>query len=333
MRTCNLGMRFEWEIGNGMSFTNESMDVSPLQLAAKIGNVEIAELLLKSHAHADLGNAYFQTPLNEAAYKRHHKIVRLLLSYGANPNEVDLEGQSASMVAASRGSFECLEELVAGGADLNLMDDLGSNALVYAVGRVDIQVFAFILMTQGKLISDPDSARSPVSAALETDSSRLHSLILNAISNFSIFSAGNNNPLLSAAVSTQSELLKKILRRLPKDYITNLINSRDRNGNTALCEASARNSVEKISMLLAAGASLEVEGSEHRTPLMTACAMGRLAAVKILIAKGALISYVTTEGTIQNVWEAAKNHPKIRMWLVKGRFMEMPRMLTDRQSN
>lgn len=82
-----------------------------------------------------------------------------------------------------------------------------------------------------------------------------------------------------------------------------------------------------MNVLLEAGAQLELEGSEHGTPLMAACAAGRLAAVKVLVARGARTSYVK-DGQRYSAPLAAKYHPEVRRWLLVGRFLEGPKLLT-----
>ncbi|KAI4240286.1 MAG: hypothetical protein L6R40_005222 [Gallowayella cf. fulva] len=67
--------------------------------------------------------------------------------------------------------------------------------------------------------------------------------------------------------------------------------------------------IGKMRLLLDWGASIELEGSTHGTPLMAACASGRLAAVKLLIARGAKISYVK-DGQLFSAFLAANYHPE-----------------------
>lgn len=62
---------------------------TPLALAARIGWVEGAELLLNQRAAVDLANSRGETPLILAVHNRDAATVRLLLSAGANPNRTD----------------------------------------------------------------------------------------------------------------------------------------------------------------------------------------------------------------------------------------------------
>ena len=62
---------------------------SALALAAQIGWAEGAQELLARKATVDLGNGRGETPLILAVQRRDMAMVRLLLSYGANPKKTD----------------------------------------------------------------------------------------------------------------------------------------------------------------------------------------------------------------------------------------------------
>jgi ankyrin repeat protein len=62
---------------------------TPLNLAAQIGWLEGAELLLAHGASVDLANNRGETPLIRAVQRRDLAMVRLLLSKGANPKRTD----------------------------------------------------------------------------------------------------------------------------------------------------------------------------------------------------------------------------------------------------
>ena len=64
---------------------------------------------------------------------------------------------------------------------------------------------------------------------------------------------------------------------------------------------------------------------------MGACATGRLSAVKVLVSKGAKI-YYTKDGSTISALDKAKHFPKITRWLLVGRYIEGPRLLTRNDS-
>jgi ankyrin repeat protein len=63
--------------------------VTPLAIAAQIGWVEGADVLLKRRATVDAPSRQGQTPLILAVQNRDVEMVRLLLAGGANPKRAD----------------------------------------------------------------------------------------------------------------------------------------------------------------------------------------------------------------------------------------------------
>lgn len=62
---------------------------TPLMLAAQIGFLEGAQLLITNRASVDLANSSGETPLIRAVQNRDGAIVQLLMTNGANPNKAD----------------------------------------------------------------------------------------------------------------------------------------------------------------------------------------------------------------------------------------------------
>ncbi len=62
---------------------------TPLMIAAQLGFVEGAQLLIGYRASVDLANNSGETPLIRAVQNRDAAMVQLLMTNGANPNKVD----------------------------------------------------------------------------------------------------------------------------------------------------------------------------------------------------------------------------------------------------
>jgi hypothetical protein len=75
---------------------------TPLSLAAQLGWLEGAELLLKYGANPNLANNRGETPLILAVQQRNLPLVRLLLSKGANPKRADSAAGLSAIDYASR---------------------------------------------------------------------------------------------------------------------------------------------------------------------------------------------------------------------------------------
>jgi ankyrin repeat protein len=86
---------------------------TPLALAAQLGWVEGAEILLRRSAAVDAPNNQGETPLILAVQKRDLPMVRLLLSRGANPKRTDnAAGYSALDYARRDGRAAAIVKLL-----------------------------------------------------------------------------------------------------------------------------------------------------------------------------------------------------------------------------
>jgi hypothetical protein len=94
-------------------------------------NAKITRLLLDGHARTDVAGkfgvprAIREFPLHRAVAVGDPQLVKLLLSFGANPNAVDDGGMTPLHRAASDGNAECAAALVAKGAKVNNLDKGG----------------------------------------------------------------------------------------------------------------------------------------------------------------------------------------------------------------
>ncbi|KAI4274555.1 MAG: hypothetical protein LQ337_003852 [Flavoplaca oasis] len=300
---------------------------TPLHFAAGEGNVPIARVLLTYGAFVDCTDQLYETPLHEACQNRQEKMVRLLLDSGANPNSINIVMQNATHLAASTGCLESLKMLRDAGADLGLQDQNRFTPLHEAT--VNEQVHAAIFLTNESADWSLGLETHKGLSALGEVLAIAPSFTLNLAPCADAYEPREGNTL-SRAASFRTATLKRFLRRMPKEMIPGLLNRRHRSLGTPLYAAIVCPQVDvrdKIDILLDAGADLELDGSDHGTPLMGACATGRLPAVKHLTARGAKTSYIR-DGQVFSVLTAAKLHTGVVRWLLIDRFMEL-RFLAD----
>jgi ankyrin repeat protein len=139
-----------------------------LMLAIKNGNLEVAEMLVNAGANVNIVEKFHnQTPLIYAAAGGHAGIVKLLLAKGADvapralysdwPSQITSEprtqyrsvgGLTALLYAARAGCYECVEDLIAAGADMNTPTPEGITPLMIALDNSHNDV-AKLLMEKG----------------------------------------------------------------------------------------------------------------------------------------------------------------------------------------
>jgi ankyrin repeat protein len=89
------------------------------------------------------------TPLTRAVWRRHLRVVTLLLEKGADANTVDAHGTPALYIAAMRGYEELVSLLLTSGADASIIDGSGWTALIHASRWGHVAVVRVLLRSMG----------------------------------------------------------------------------------------------------------------------------------------------------------------------------------------
>ena len=311
---------------SNMHLTN----AKPLHVAAALGFIDIISLLIEHGASVDGLDEELWTPLHFAASQGQKEAIEALIHSGSNVNAVDIRLKTPCMIAATNGFLKPIQALIEGGADLAAQDRKCCTALYLAAycGYPDLTSF-LITNTKGyALNAESATGESILSIIAQWKNPCWLSFLLNLAPSPDIYEPRKSNILVSVVKTNNPTLLKLLLRRLPQELIPTLLAHQDLDWGTPLYVAATRPAEKTIDMLLDAGADLELEGGEHGTPLMGACAAGRLSIVKALVLKGARTSY-TKEGEVFSALSAAKYHRNVRRWLLVGRFMEAPLLIEN----
>ena len=116
-----------------------------LMLAAYNGNTQIVKLLVEMGAEVNFTDENQRTALMYASSGPFVETVLVLLQAGANPNMIEKqENWTAAMMAAAEGQLEVLETLVSYGADLNMVDIDGESSLDFATAKGHSAVAGYI---------------------------------------------------------------------------------------------------------------------------------------------------------------------------------------------
>lgn len=326
---ANLTM--SWRLTPTLTFSAMGLNTAKsLHIAASLGHADIARSLIEHGASIDSVDDHLWTPLHFAACNRQLQLTELLIAFNANVNAVDDRLRSPCMVAASAGFLQPIQALVQGGADLTLQDHNWCTALHYAAFSGYLEIISFLNTNmEGYALNAETLSGESVLITISRWAYPSHSsFFLNLAPNPSIYEPRKSNVLTAVAGTNDPAHLKKVLRRLAKELVPRLLAHRDLRWGTPLYAAATQPAEKVIDMLLDAGAELELEGGEHGTPLMGACAAGRLGVVKTLVRKGAKTSY-TKDDRVFSALLAAKHHVKVIRWLLVGRFTEGPLLIEN----
>lgn len=139
------------ERGANINVNSAGQNHTPLDLAAREGDLEMVELLVNNGANV---NNY--KPLQLASQKGYLEIVTYLVEHGANLNDPDIEirfdGLSPLHEAVRGGHFDVVEYLVEQGADINATHEHYGrpiNMIINLDSKPNYRKIAFFLMRRG----------------------------------------------------------------------------------------------------------------------------------------------------------------------------------------
>ena len=326
-----------------------------LMVVARSGNVEAARVLLQRRANVNAVEQWGgQTALMWATAQGHPDMVKLLIKSGADvnaratvrewPRRITAEGRPKDLLhagltpllyAAREGCIECARHLLAAGADVNLPDPDGTTPLVIALMNLHFD-FARFLVESGADVNRWDFfGRTPLYVAIDMNT-------LPRGGRADLPSLDDTSALTIAQLLLHRGANPNAQLKLRPPY-RNVINDRGGDnllstGATPLLLAAKVGDAEAITLLLKAGALIELPTATGVTPLMAAAGMGHsfnptrgrfktdaqaLEAVRLLKEAGGQINVQSGNGT--TALHAAASHgwnDTIRYLVASGAALE-----------
>ena len=111
----------------------EADGMTALHWAARLDDLQTADLLIRAGANVKAASRYGVTPLSLASANGNAAMIEQLLKAGADPNTALPEGETALMSAAGTGSVAAIKALLTHGAGVNARESSkGQTALMWA---------------------------------------------------------------------------------------------------------------------------------------------------------------------------------------------------------
>jgi ankyrin repeat protein len=225
-----------------------SLEMTPLMIAATTGRVPVVETLLRGGAKLEAW-CIFGTPLTFAAMTGQAEVARYLLERHANAGAKRPDGITVLMMAARSGSPQIVRDLLSRKVDVNAKDVDGATALIYAAREGDREA-GRLLLKSGATVDAADSHRWTA--------------------------------LSYAATNGHAEFVKLLLENGAD------VNARDQRGRSPLAlAASTGDYPDVIRALLDGGADVRATDARKRTALVLASARGYSKTAQVLRERGA----------------------------------------------
>ena len=229
----------------------------------------------------------------QAAFSGYTHVLKLLLDAGADHGLMDKEGSTALILASSKGHVDCVQLLLAAGADANQADaHLGHTPLMVAILEKQAEC-ARALLPSSDLLAKNSEGQTALHICALTASCECFELLLPLVSDVDVRTEATR----ADALSTQ-----------PESYFN----------FTALHCACMKGQQQIAKALLKRGANRTARESLQRTSLHWAAQNGHLACVVLLIGQPgrykmtpADVNAATPEGVTPLHLAARKGYEKI----------------------
>jgi ankyrin repeat protein len=230
--------------------TRDGDDCTPLMLACREGHLEVVEMLFEARKGLGLEETDDDgmTALQFAAYRGHKDVVTFLLSKGAQANTRDEEGRTPFMGACWTGHLEVVQILhdVTEGQGLQKRYNDGRTALHDAARGGHKEIVAFLLLKGAEANSRDVVGATSFMLACEEGHLEVVQMLFEA---------------------TEGQGLQ----------------DRDNSGETALHYTAIQGNQDVATFLLSKGAQASTKNVMQDTPLMKACAWGKVGVVQLLL--------------------------------------------------
>lgn len=135
-------------------------DISPIFVAAEVGNIEIVKILLDAGARVSAVDKTNRTPLMFIDDDATPELIRILIAAGANPNASDDEGYSPLLRVWSSVDEESLKALITAGADVNAKTKIGETALMLAAEEGSVSAVETLILAGADVRDRSDDGQS-----------------------------------------------------------------------------------------------------------------------------------------------------------------------------
>ncbi len=254
--------------------------------ACKDGDLAKATQIVADGANVNKKNPDNVSPLFLATEHKHQPIVAFLLSKGANVDEKNgPTGISALYKACYNGSLDIVTTLVDAGANVNFKSLTGFTLLYVAVQNEHKQVVEYLL-SKGVNVDEKNTESGYTALYLACDSGSLDiaKILVDAGANVNLKTNEDYSPLFNS-VRSKNLLLVEYL--LSKGAVIDEKNGKI--GLTPLYKACYDGSLDIATVLVDAGADINLKSTEGFAPLCVAVQNKHKHIVEYLLTKGAIV--------------------------------------------
>ncbi|XP_030060978.1 inversin [Microcaecilia unicolor] len=260
--------------------TYDNLFRTPLHWAALLGHAQIVHLLLERNKSGTIpSDSQGATPLHYASQSNFAETVKVFLKHPSVKDDSDLEGRTAFMWAAGKGSEDVIRTMLnlKHDFDLNMADKYGGTAL-HAAALSGHASTVKLLLDHGAQVDAADVMKhTPLFRGCEMGQREVIQTLIKGGARVDLVDQDGHSPLHWAALRGNANVCQIL--------IENKINPnvQDYAGRTPLQCAAHGGYINCMAVLMENKADPNIQDKEGRTALHWSCNNGYLDAVKLLL--------------------------------------------------
>ncbi len=299
-----------------------SCSMPPLHKAAKKGDIEKAETVLKSGFEINTPDKMFhETALHKAVYYEQLEMVNFLIEKGADVNASSYSGASPLHKAADKANLEIVKTLHIHNADINHRDNNNKTPIFEAVGNANYGkseelVIVYLIENGADINSKSIYNDFPIHRAAMNGYVQAVETIINLGGEVDPKNKEGVTPLMWASGGGVSNDPNPIIVKMLISNGAN-VNAVDKDGKTALIHAAiegffTETSTEILAILLENGADINAADNKGNTSLHYASTSKRPDLAEFLIDNGINIYYKNLEGETPLDWAKEFDNKEVK---------------------
>ncbi|XP_030014479.1 inversin isoform X2 [Sphaeramia orbicularis] len=262
---------------------------TPLHWAALLGHARIVHLLLERNTSGTIpSDSQGATPLHYGAQSNNAETVGVFLSHPTVKDEPDLEGRTAFMWAAGKGSNDVIRTMLAltPNLDINMADKYGGTALHAASLSGHVSTVK-LLLERGAMVDALDVMKhTPLFRACEMGHRDVILTLIKGSAHVDLVDVDGHTALHWAALGGNAEVCQILMENGISP------NVQDQAGRTPLQCAAYGGYITCMAVLMENNADPNIQDKEGRTALHWSCNNGYLDAVKLLLGYNAFPNHM-----------------------------------------
>ncbi|KAM3873334.1 inversin [Diretmus argenteus] len=262
---------------------------TPLHWAALLGHARIVHLLLERNTSGTIpSDSQGATPLHYGAQSNYAETVGVFLSHPSVKDEPDLEGRTAFMWAAGKGSDDVIRTMLTltPHIDINMADKYGGTALHAASLSGHVSTVR-LLLERGAMVDSLDVMKhTPLFRACEMGHRDVILTLIKGSAHVDLVDVDGHTALHWAALGGNAEVCQVLMENGISP------NVQDQAGRTPLQCAAYGGYITCMAVLMENHADPNIQDKDGRTALHWSCNNGYLDAVKLLLGYNAFPNHM-----------------------------------------